>query len=479
MPSARRHRGASGTVWAICITIAVFINAAFVGTVDAVGIVSGRGFGGGDAKPAEDDDDIELQTSCSGDVLLATAGRAAMCLAPWRGDVEGCTDDIEMSMWIDLSGCRGATDAVAAVAMVTPRETEKLTPIDPEPLLEELQQQPPDEQPPQPVPPPQPQNQPPPPPPPPPAPMKPSQVVETVKPNDEKDPDNARFLAEYSTRVDKQKVARGARNEPMVAKSKPEELAVKDKPKDEPSIEKLPDKPPGQNEKAPDAPGKLSMRAPGNPQPPSEAPQDAKVRGAQNGSKNPIVADGFIPRRGQGAIEQTQRDPGELTKGQGGAGGGAPRVPDLKESKDVLERIAGGGSVDHLEEIEDGDETALNAKRWVYASFFNRLKRQVAQNWDPQTVWRRTDPQGTHYGFKTRITEVRVSLSKDGKLVKIVVTSPSGVSELDDEAVRAFNAAAPFPNPPDGLVKENQITFAFSFYFEIGQPRTSWRVIRQ
>ena len=48
------------------------------------------------------------------------------------------------------------------------------------------------------------------------------------------------------------------------------------------------------------------------------------------------------------------------------------------------------------------------------------------------------------------------------------MTSPSGVSELDDEAVRAFHAAAPFPNPPEGLVKDDLITFAFAFYFEIG-----------
>ena len=480
MPARRNRRVPSGTIWG-CVALALMVHAAFLGSVEALGFgnVAGKGFAtnGHEAKPA--DPDVELQTTCAGDVLLATAGRAAMCVMPWREDAESCVGDLEMNMWIDMSSCRGNTDAVA-VAMITPKQTDKLTPIDPEPLLEMLQEQPPPEQkPPPPVPPPQPQNQPPPPPPPPPAPMKPSQVVETVKPNDEKEPDNARFLAEYNTKVEKQKVARGARNEPMVAKSKPEDLAVKDKPKDDPSVEKLPDKPPGKNEKAPDAPGTLSMRAPGNPQPPSEAPQDPKVRGAQNGSKNPVVSDGFIPRRGDGAIEQARRDPGELTKGQGGAGGGAPQVPDLKEAKEVLERIAGGGSVDHLEEIDSGDETALSAKRWVYASFFNRLKRQVAQNWDPQTVWRRTDPDGTHHGFKTRVTEVRVSLSPQGKLAKIVITSPSGVSELDDEAVRAFNAAAPFPNPPEGLVKDNQITFAFSFYFEIGQPRTSWRVIRQ
>ncbi len=176
---------------------------------------------------------------------------------------------------------------------------------------------------------------------------------------------------------------------------------------------------------------------------------------------------------------QQRRDPGEKTKGGNGAGGGSPPLPDLKPSKEMLERALGGGSVDHLEQIENGDETALSAKRWVYASFFNRLKRQVAQNWDPQTVWRRSDPDGTHHGFKTRVTEVRVSLTGKGDLSKIVVTSPSGVGELDEEALRAFHAAAPFPNPPDGLVqKDNLITFAFSFYFEIGAPRTSWRVIR-
>ena len=422
---------------------------------------------------------IELQTTCSGDVLLATSARAVMCLAPWRGDVAGCSDDIEMMMWMDLSSCKARNEGISpvAMAMVEPRELEKLTPIDPEPLLEELmQQKPPDQQPPVPLP--QPQQQPPPPQQQQPPPTRPAQVVETVKPNTEKEPENARFLAEHNTKVEKQTVARGARNEPMIAKSKPEELTPKIKPKDEPpAIDKIPEKPPGKNDKAPDVPGTLAMRKPGAPAP-SEVAQDARVRGNQD-KPTPIVSDGFIPRRGDGAVEQQRRDPGELTKGQGGAGGGTPPVPNLKPSKEQLERIVGGGSVDHLEEVDSGEETALSAKRWVYASFFNRLKRSVAQNWDPQTVWRRADPQGTHHGFKTRVTEVRVSLSPKGDLSKIVVTTPSGVSELDDEAVRAFHAAGPFPNPPEGLVQKDQlITFAFSFYFEIGAPHTSWRVIR-
>jgi TonB family protein len=482
MTTVRRHRRVpSATIWVAVIAITLSIHGMFLGTADELGVLLiGAGFSKSAHASTKKAEPVDLETRCSGDVLLATSARAAMCLAPWRTDAAGCADDVEMAMWMDLSSCgeRKGDSTPVAMAMVEPRQLEKLTPIDPEPLLEELKEQ---EQP-KPMPtPPQPQvqqqqQQQPPPPPPPPPPQRPSQVVETVKPNTEQEPDNARFLAEHNTKVEKQQVARGARNEPLVAKSKPEELTPTTKPKDDPSIQKPPEKPPGKNPKAPDAPGTLAMRAPGAPAP-SEVAQEAKTMGAQ-GKQGPIVSDGFIPRRGDGAVEQQRHDPGELTKGQGGAGGGEPVVPNLKPSKEQLERIVGGGSVDHLEDIDSGEETALSAKRWVYASFFNRLKRQVAQNWDPQTVWRRSDPNGTHHGSKTRVTEVRVSLSGKGELAKIVVTNPSGVNELDDEAVRAFHAASPFPNPPDGLVKDGAITFAFAFYFEIGEPRSSWRVIK-
>ncbi len=479
----RNNRVPTRAIWLAAIGAAFAIHGTVLGAANGVDFGLSRFVGTDTAEPELEY--VDLDTSCEGDVLLAAAARAATCLTPWGRDSAECASvaDLQMLMWMDMSSCRSRDQAIAPVAMATlqPREIEKVDPIDPEALIEELKQQ---EQKPPPPPLPQLQQQPPPPPPPPPPPAppppkRPQQVVETAKPNTEKEPDNARFLAEHNTMVEKQKVARGARNEPMVAKSKPEELTPKDKPPEEPpAIAKKPEMDPGKNMKAPQVPGTLSMRAPGAPSP-SEAPQDPLRKGVK-GDNQPIVANGGIPRRGDGAVEQQRRDPGQLTKGQGGAGGGAPPVPNLKPSREQLERIAGGGSVDHLEEVENGDETALNAKRWVFASFFNRMKRQVAQNWDPQTVWRRTDPQGTHHGFKTRVTEVRVVLGPKGDLVKIVVTAPSGVQELDDEAVRSFHAAAPFPNPPDGLVsKDGNITFAFSFYFEIGQSRTAWRVLRQ
>jgi len=460
------------------VLAALAVHVAILGTVHALGLsLISEGISGTLAAAKLVMDEVELKGTCAGDVALATSGRAALCFAPWIDNVDQCIADAQMSLWMDLSSCQARNDPSTAIAMIESKAADRLTPIDPERLIEEAKQEAN-----KPPPPPPPQiamaqpAAPPPPPPPPPPQQRPQQIIENVKPNEEKEPENARFLAEFNTKVEKEKVSRGARNEPMVAKAKPEELTPKTNPKEEPSVKQHEDRVPGKNEHAPDVPGHLSMRNPGA-QSPAEAEQEAKVRGSATGV-NGTMSDGYLARKGDAAIEQKRHERSEQQRGQGGAGGGAPQVPNLKPTEDVLERALGGGSVDHLEDVDNGDETALSAKRWVYASFFNRLKRQVAQNWDPISVWRRRDPTGTVYGFKTRVTEVRVSLSRKGELTKILVTTPSGVIELDDEAVRAFKSAGPFPNPPEGLIqKDNLITFAFSFFFELGRPpTTTWRL---
>lgn len=485
MPTAaRRGRGRRvrpTTVWATTL-VALLVHGTVLGTVEALDLeLIGRGL----TAPQDAADElaaVELKSNCMGDAVLASTARATLCFAPWRADVDQCLADAEMMMYMDMSSCV-QTDSpveIASISLAPPRAMDEVTPIDPEPLLEMMKQQEQEK----PKPPPeiaqqQPQQQQPPPPP---AqkqmPPKQTQTVETARPTAEKPPENTRFLAEYDTAVKKQTVARGAVTEPMVAKSKPAELTPKETPKEASVKEQLTDRPKGANKDAPDTPGTLAMRKEGA-QSPSELEQDAKTRGSTVGADGRVAFDGFVPKKGDGAFEQQRRERSELPRGESGAGGGAPEVPNLKPSTDVLERAIGGGSVDHLDDVADGEETALNAKRWIHASFFNRLKRQVAQNWDPASVWRRRDPSGAVYGYKTRVTEVRVALTPKGRLAKIVVTSPSGVTELDDEAVRAFQQAAPFPNPPRELANDDGlITFAFSFHFEIGAPRTSWRVIR-
>lgn len=460
MANARRDRRTSpATTWA-AVAIALVMHGVFAVTVHAVGAAAGFGTRPWRAGAAE------LAEGCVADVALASSARLALCFAPWQADLAACVGDARTSAWVDLATCRAQDDShVAQVSVLDPRVAERLPALDPSQLLaavpnrDQPQPQPPDAVPPAPQPPPQP--------------TRPSQVVETAKPAEQKAPDHARFLAEYDTAVAKQTVARGAANEPMVANSKPSSLAATQHPR-EAAVKQRVDQPPGQS--MPPNAGMLTMRAPGAGT--GKSTPEARAPGTVAGASGAASADGYLPPKGQGAIASSQRDRSELPLGNGGVAG-APDVPNLKPTADVLERAVGGGSVDHLEDVETGESTALSAKRWVHASFFNRLKRQVAQHWDPGSVWRRADPRGQVYGTKTRITEVRVSLSTVGQLARIVITAPSGVTDLDDEALRAFRVAGPFPNPPVDLAGSDRlITFAFAFYFQIGAPHMSWRVIR-
>ncbi len=453
--------------------MALAIHAALLGTVGVVGLRVGTSRGAtpapaAPASPAE----VALSQHCQGDAALAFVARATACAAPWVPALEACVAVADAAWQAEAAECTMATSLVDVTLLPAPTAAQ-LAAIDPEPLLDILtaadqlkheQQQQAQQQ--------QQQQQ---------AERqreqlaRAAQVVETAKPATEIDPEQARFVSDHSVKVERETVARGSRHEEMVARSQAEQLKPKDQPRPASVAESPSDQLPGKNPEAADNPGPLSMRAPGAVA--TRAPaQEARVAGVAGGS-TAAPGDGATARRGDGRIAQDRRDPTE-TSGQGGGGGGNPR-PNLTVSDEVLERALGGGSVDHLDGVADGDETALNAKRWVYASFFNRMKRQVAQNWEPAQVWRRHDPTGSVYGFKSRITHVRVTLDRSGALSKIVVTRPSGVAVLDDEATRAFQAAQPFPNPPAGLVAtDNQISFDFSFHFEIGAPRTSWKIIR-
>src|ERR1043166_7452932 len=255
------------------------------------------------AKAPPPADDVELKSSCFDDVVFSTTGRAALCLAPWVASVDECLADAQMSLWMDLSSCQARNDPGTAITMIEPKAAERVTPIDPERLLDAFK--PPQ----QPRPPqqlamaqPEPEQAAPQRAQPPPKELD-QQVVETVKPDEEREPENARLLSEYNIKVDKQKVSRGARNEPMVAKAKPEELTPKDKPRDEPSRQKAePDRERGNQKDAPDVPGKLSMRNPG-PLFPSQAEQEAKTRGALGGAAGAQVSDGYSARKGDGALD--------------------------------------------------------------------------------------------------------------------------------------------------------------------------------
>jgi TonB family protein len=362
-----------------------------------------------------------------------------------------------------------AVEVPASVALVDLKALDEIVPepltalLEPEQIQALQKPPPPEEAPTQPPPPPQPPAS--------------TQVVEVTRPDQEQAPDHARFVSEYDTRVDRETVARGS-TEPMVERPGQRELRPVDQPR-EASIRELPEEPAAApRPDGPDGPGGLAMRAPGSPET-SRVPREARTPGTATGSEEPPSAGGIAARQGSGETYERARDAAESRPGEGGGGGGRPLVPNLRPTRDVLERVAGGGSVDMLEGVGEGEITALNSKQWKFATFFNRLKRQVAQSWNPGSVIAREDPTGKVYGTEDRSTHLQVSLEPGGAVIDIVIVKSSGVDALDREAIRAIRAAQPFPNPPAGLVDERsgRIVFPFGFHVQMGS-RNSWRIFR-
>jgi TonB family protein len=275
------------------------------------------------------------------------------------------------------------------------------------------------------------------------------QVVDSAKPPVEIRPDEARYLSEHDIKVEKQTKGKPGDGEAgaRVERRGPASPAQPPTPQ--------------RGKKGSPVPGPLAMRA----------PAAHTLDGSREGL--PIAADGTERRRGENPASAESAEGGGPAAEGSGEDQPTPKVAELRPSDGDITRAVGAGSNDYLPDVDEGEETLLNTKRWRFANFFNRVKRAVAHSWHPEQPYRLRDPTGQIYGLKNRFTVLKVSLHPDGTLRDVLVEKPCGVDFLDDEAISAFKEAQPFPNPPLGLVDKgsNLITFRFGFYFEIsGSP---------
>lgn len=123
-----------------------------------------------------------------------------------------------------------------------------------------------------------------------------------------------------------------------------------------------------------------------------------------------------------------------------------PRKPDLSRTMDFLLGV------------EIGSHTLLNTKEFTYYSYFSRMKEQLYWRW---TQYFKTELPLTSIrlinGNRKSLfsTSLYVYLSPDGEIQDIRVVKSSGAEDIDSAALHAFLSAAPFPNPPKGLVEED------------------------
>ena len=162
----------------------------------------------------------------------------------------------------------------------------------------------------------------------------------------------------------------------------------------------------------------------------------------------------------------------------GGTGdGGLPGRPLALPSLGQLEKLAGLPVAEALD-VEEDDETNLNTFEYRHATFFNRVADAIRREWEGGEVLTRADPAGHVYGLDDRVTVVHVTIDTEGNVVDLALQETSGAAPLDDEALRSFRVAGPFPHPPVALFRGRD-RFSFTFGFNVVYARShldlDWR----
>ncbi len=149
--------------------------------------------------------------------------------------------------------------------------------------------------------------------------------------------------------------------------------------------------------------------------------------------------------------------------------------PDFKPDPNVFVGGDKGGADasatdDHIKDVATGMQTLLSTREFIYYTYYNRIKDRLRQYWEPkikEKVGKILRQGRTIASTSEKITKIVIILNDKGTLERIQVVGPSGLEDLDDAAVEAFRAAAPFPNPPKGIIEgDGKIRIRWDFILE-------------
>ncbi len=156
----------------------------------------------------------------------------------------------------------------------------------------------------------------------------------------------------------------------------------------------------------------------------------------------------------------------QKTTGRDSPGSDTDKSPANGNKNDVSQ------SNDYIKDVEAGLETVLNTREFKYYSYYNRIRRQLSQHWEGRVREKLSklfkDGRAPAATSQDRITKLMIVLNEKGTLVRVQLLGDSGIRDLDDAAIEAFRAAAPFPNPPNGIVEEDgTVKIRWDFVLEV------------
>lgn len=136
-----------------------------------------------------------------------------------------------------------------------------------------------------------------------------------------------------------------------------------------------------------------------------------------------------------------------------------PSQPQQQSPDQTTDASVSSRPEDYIHGIAESDRSALNTKEFVFYSYFQRIRLRLDKAWVPILKERLTAYYRSGRQLASDVeheTRVLVVLNEEGQIIQVQLLSESGVNDLDDSAVDAFNKAGPFPNPPKGIIDGNR-----------------------
>jgi protein TonB len=149
---------------------------------------------------------------------------------------------------------------------------------------------------------------------------------------------------------------------------------------------------------------------------------------------------------------------------------GLPMLPTAKQMDEIAklrekgedrsDRLAQGEQApkDYVQGLKEGETTALNTREFMFFGYYQRIRERLDRAWVPilrkqiDTLYRRGRYLASEMDYSTKVLVV---MNGGGEIIKVQVMTESGAQDLDDAAIKAFNMAGPFPNPPKGIADHN------------------------
>lgn len=110
---------------------------------------------------------------------------------------------------------------------------------------------------------------------------------------------------------------------------------------------------------------------------------------------------------------------------------------------------------EYVKGFKEGEQTMLNTREYVFYGYFQRIRERLDRAWDHSLKDRlmKYFYRGRQLASETDyMTQLLVVLDPQGRITKVQIIGASGTTDIDEAAIKAFNDAGPFPNPPKGLV---------------------------